>query len=77
VSIQSGGYFDYSSEAFFAQATFDFTEKLSATAGIRYTKEDRDYLPDQYIEEMPLGGLPFLVSITRMGQQRYAPWVIG
>ena len=59
VSIQSGGYFDYSSEAFFAQATFDFTEKLSATAGIRYTKEDRDYLPDQYIEEMPLGGLPF------------------
>ena len=59
VSIQSGGYFDYSSEAAFAQATFDFTEKLSATAGIRYTKEDRDYLPDQYIEEMPLGGLPF------------------
>jgi len=59
VSLQSGGYFDYSSEAVFAQATFDFTEKLSATAGIRYTKEDRDYLPDQYIEEMPLGGLPF------------------
>ena len=59
VSIQSGGYFDYSSEAVFAQATFDFTEKLSATAGMRYTKEDRDYLPDQYIEEMPLGGLPF------------------
>ena len=59
VSLQSGGYFDYSSEAVFAQVTFDFTEKLSATAGIRYTKEDRDYLPDQYIEEMPLGGLPF------------------
>jgi iron complex outermembrane receptor protein len=59
VSLQSGGYFDYSSEAVFAQATFDFTQKLSATAGIRYTKEDRDYLPDQYIEEMPLGGLPF------------------
>ena len=59
VSLQSGGYFDYSSEAVFAQATFDFTEKLSATAGMRYTKEDRDYLPDQYIEEMPLGGLPF------------------
>ena len=59
VSIQSGGSFEYSSEAFCAQATFDFTEKLSATAGIRYTKEDSDYLPDQYIEEMPLGGLPF------------------
>ena len=59
VSLQSGGYFDYSSEAVFAQATFDFTEKLSVTAGMRYTKEDRDYLPDQYIEEMPLGGLPF------------------
>ena len=36
VSIQSGGYFDYSSEAVFAQATFDFTEKLSATAGTLY-----------------------------------------
>ena len=62
VSLQSGGYFDYSSEAVFAQATFDFTEKLSVTAGMRYTKEDRDYLPDQYIEEMPLGGLPFPVK---------------
>ena len=63
VSIQSGGYFDYSSEAVFAQATYDVTDKLSVTAGWRYTKEDRDYLPDQYIEEMPLsflfgGGLP-------------------
>ncbi len=64
VSIQSGGYFDYSSEAAFAQVTFDITEQLAVAAGWRYTKEDRDYLPDQYIEEMPLsflfgGGLPF------------------
>ena len=59
VSIQSGGYFDYQSEAAFAQVTFRPNEVFSMTAGLRYTKEDRDYLPDQFIQEMPLGGLPF------------------
>ena len=59
VSIQSGGYFDYQSEAAFAQVTLRPNENFSATAGVRYTKEDRDYLPDQFIQEMPLGGLPF------------------
>ena len=59
VSIQSGGYFDYQSEAAFAQVTFRPNEAFSMTAGLRYTKEDRDYLPDQFIQEMPLGGLPF------------------
>ena len=59
VSIQSGGYFDYQSEAAFAQVTFRPNETFSMTAGLRYTREDRDYLPDQFIQEMPLGGLPF------------------
>ena len=39
---------------------------FSMTAGLRYTKEDRDYLPDQFIQEMPLGGLPFLVLIAML-----------
>ena len=58
-SIQSGGYFDYSSNAVFAQVTANITDAFSATAGIRYTKEDRDYTPDQYFEEIPLLSTPF------------------
>ncbi len=54
-SIQSGGYFDYSSDAVFAQASAHVTDALSATVGVRYTKEDRDYTPDQYFEELPIG----------------------
>ena len=59
VSIQSGGYFDYQSDAAFAQFTAHLSDAFAATVGLRYTKEDRDYTPDQYIQEMPLGGLPF------------------
>ncbi len=58
-SIQSGGYFDYSSNAIFAQVTMEITDAISATTGIRHTKEDRDYTPDQYFEELPLGPPPF------------------
>ena len=57
-SLQSGGYFDYSSSAIFAQATVNITDALSVTTGIRHTKEDRDYTPDQYFEELPLSPPP-------------------
>lgn len=59
VSIQSGGHFDYNSQAVFGQATYNITEPLSLTVGLRYTEDDRDYKPDQYIEELPLGSLGF------------------
>lgn len=59
VSLQSGGYFDYESRAVFAQATYRATDKLSITPGVRYTEDDRNYLPDQYFEELPVGPLAF------------------
>jgi len=59
VSLQSGGYFDYTSEAIFAQVTYDITDRWSVTGGLRYTEDDRDYTPDQYFEELPLGPLGF------------------
>ena len=59
VSVQSGGFFDYTSFAVFAQGTYDVSEQLSLTLGLRYTDDDRDYLPDQYFEELPLGPLGF------------------
>ncbi len=33
------------SKAAFAQTTYDFNDKLSATLGVRYTKDEKDYNP--------------------------------
>lgn len=59
VTAQSGGYFDYESSAIFAQLTYKVTDRLSITPGVRYTEEDRKYLPDQYIDGLPIGPLGF------------------
>jgi len=45
----SGGFFDYKDWAAFAQATYKITDKLSATAGVRYTQDRKQFLPDQYV----------------------------
>lgn len=43
----SGGSIENENLAAFAQATYSATEKLSITAGVRYTKEEKNYTPDQ------------------------------
>lgn len=48
-NFQSGGEFDNKSQAIFSQGTFDLTDKLSLTAGLRYTDEEKSFLPDQFI----------------------------
>lgn len=48
-SFRSGGYFDNSSQAIFAQGTFDVTDRLHLTAGIRWTEDEKKFLPDQEI----------------------------
>jgi iron complex outermembrane receptor protein len=49
VNLTSGGAFATQSWAAFSQATFDVTERFSVTAGLRYTDEEKDFTPDQYI----------------------------
>ncbi len=49
VNFQSGGAVDNDSLAFFAQGTFDATDKLSITLGIRYTDDTKRFTPDQFI----------------------------
>ena len=50
LTIQSGGTdIDTTSKAIYGQVTYDVTEDLSLTGGIRYTEEDKDYLPTQFI----------------------------
>ena len=45
--IQSGGIFDNESKAAFFQATYDMTDKLALTFGVRYTEDTKQFKPDQ------------------------------
>ena len=46
VHLISGGEVDNDSIAVFAQATYDFTEKLSLTGGLRWTEDTKRFTPD-------------------------------
>lgn len=48
------------SYALFGQATFEITDALSVTAGIRWTEDEKTFDPDQYVVEA--GWIGFLVS---------------
>jgi iron complex outermembrane receptor protein len=50
VDIESGGRFDHESIAGFAQGTYDITERLHLTAGIRYTDDTKDFIVDPGIQ---------------------------
>jgi iron complex outermembrane receptor protein len=58
VWIQSGGQYEATSWALFAQGTWSFTESLDLTVGLRYTDDERKYRPDQFFEAFPMGGIP-------------------
>lgn len=60
-SLFSGTYVDNTDLAAFSQVTFDITDKLSVTGGIRYSNEDKDFLPDQFFTTpffVPSGIIP-------------------
>lgn len=67
IDFMSGGRIDNDSAAVFGQATFDVTDKLSVTGGLRYTKDWKRFLPDQYVTNSGL--TPFPVG------SRLAPYV--
>jgi len=50
IDIESGGAFDHESIAGFAQATFDVTEQLHITAGLRYTEDTKDFIVEDPIQ---------------------------
>lgn len=52
VALDSGGFFDNTSWAVFAQGTYELTSNLSLTFGLRYTEDEKDYLPDQLIRSI-------------------------
>ena len=61
--FDSGGTIDNESKAVFAQGTFDITSQLSLTAGVRYTDEEKEFVPASYVGIDR--GVPFpVVNIT-------------
>lgn len=72
-SFRSGGSFENEAIAAYAQASYDLTNKLSATVGVRYTEEEKSFLPDQIIFNNPFAGsgnpafdVPFLQAGSRI-----------
>ncbi len=47
--FDSGGSIKNESKAFFAQGTYDITDQLSLTAGVRYTDEDKQFNADSKV----------------------------
>ncbi|MCB1695056.1 MAG: TonB-dependent receptor [Pseudomonadales bacterium] len=52
-SISSGGGFENESKAVFFQSTYDLTEKWSLTGGVRYTEDDKGFIPGK--DQISLG----------------------
>lgn len=70
--FRSGGEYDNTSAAVFLQGSYDFSERWSMTLGVRYTDEEKKFLPDQIIYENKFAGTgtdldaPFLQAGTRV-----------
>ena len=60
--FDSGGTIDNESKAVFAQGTFDITQQLSLTAGVRYTDEEKEFVADSHVGIDR--GVPFPLSIS-------------
>jgi iron complex outermembrane receptor protein len=60
-NFRSGGAFDNTSWAAFAQATYDMTDRVHLTLGARYTDEDKAFTPDQIIYNNYFAGFSNLV----------------
>ncbi|MBN7797396.1 TonB-dependent receptor [Parahaliea mediterranea] len=69
----SGGAYDNRSAAAFAQVSYDLSESLTLTGGLRYTDERKRFLPDQYIIQNyfagtghPMLDAPFMQAGSRV-----------
>ncbi|MBL4639714.1 MAG: TonB-dependent receptor [Kordiimonadaceae bacterium] len=64
-NFQSGGRTNNDSIASFGQATYDLNDRLSLTAGLRYTRDEKRFAPDQFVVSSLIGipgGTPLLPS---------------
>lgn len=64
--FQSGGSVDNDSLAFFAQSTYALTDRLSLTGGVRFTRDEKSFTPDQFVITSLIGipnNTPLLPSV--------------
>lgn len=67
-SLTSGGCIDNSSTAVFSQGTYDFTDKLSLTLGVRYTDDQKSFSPNSVVLRSELVGLPVGLALLPFGE---------
>ncbi|PCI54742.1 MAG: TonB-dependent receptor [Alphaproteobacteria bacterium] len=58
IEFQSGGKIKNDSKAVFSQATYDVTNALSVTAGLRYSSENKRFTPDTFVTDSGFLGVP-------------------
>ncbi|MDF8331914.1 TonB-dependent receptor [Novosphingobium cyanobacteriorum] len=75
VYFQSGGKFSTKSYAAFGQATYSFGGVFDITAGLRYTKDDKAFLPDQTIFTDRTPGQQLINGSPNTPQTRILPYV--
>jgi iron complex outermembrane recepter protein len=57
LSFTSGGDTVTKSSAIFGQLSFELTESLIVTAGLRRTSDKKSFVPDSFVTDVPLGDL--------------------
>lgn len=73
VKFRSGGKFKTESYAIFGQATWSMLPAVDLTLGMRYTKDDKSFLPDQEILEDKTGG-SLIAASPNTPQTRILPY---
>ena len=58
VEFQSGGSIENDTKAIFSQVTYDITDDLSVTAGLRYSDETKTFTPDTFVTNSGFLGVP-------------------
>lgn len=73
----SGGKAKNESFAVFGQASYDLTEKLTLTAGLRWTRDHKEFDPDTYMIENRTLGTPFELAIPSILHSDFAAGPAG
>lgn len=55
VDVQSGGQIDSDSYAAFGEADFRFADRWTVTGGLRYSRDDKRWRPDQFVKSSLIG----------------------
>ncbi len=64
VQFTSGGNIKNDSYAVFGQATYELTDALNVTVGARYSIDEKSFLPDQQIDNVPDIFEPFFAGLA-------------